>query len=115
MDYRIFAMNSCMMPNDGIYERQTITAADARTLWHDVSASRRLSFLGYPNVLKIAREVLDDSGIALSREQTTFSQGDVAICFQLKYRLLTPAEKEQNLHGSHADDYVISFVRYREK
>jgi hypothetical protein len=107
----LILMNSAVMPTDGYYECETVSWEDAKELFQSVG-SKWKSTIGYPNTQKIIESVFGVS-IPLCNDATEFKSGDCALCFRLKYRILTKEEKAQGVHGKDIADYEVKFVRYQ--
>jgi len=107
----LYLMNSAMMPQDGVYHKETITPSEAKELFNGAGCMWK-STIGYPNTKKIVDQVLS-ADIPLCRDSVQFESGDDSIVFSLKYRILSPEEKAANTHGSKLEDYIISRVAYK--
>jgi len=107
----LYLMNSAMMPQDGTYIKETISPKKAREIFEKAPAVK--SAIGYANAQNAIEQIL---GVKpeLCRDVVEFKHADTAICFQLKYRILSPEEKASNIHGKAMDDYNISLVFYME-
>jgi len=111
----IHIMNSAMMPQAGRYNcRGPVTPTEAREFFEEyiMTGHDWRGYIGYPNTARVVGEVL---GILclISRDQTVFREGDVAIAFRLPYRVL-PDEKSKNEHGRRVEDYEIFLITYQE-
>lgn len=112
MKKKLYIMNSAMMPNDGFYSKKTVSATQAAELFDDLARQREVvGTLGYPNICAIASALLQYPFV-VNRKEITFKKGDVAICFQLVYRVIAPGEKSLGIHGNSIDDYKVSVVEF---
>lgn len=115
----LLLMNSAMMPNDGIFLRETITSQEFKKIFlvhsHDWE-----SFIGYNNTAAMLSHLLGIP-IPLNRENTVIKEGDFVLAVQLRYRV--PVEEKSlaggaRKHGGHISDYEfrkISFFPISDK
>lgn len=118
MNHNIKLLNSAVMPNDGFYVKQTVTAEKFawkfKRLVNAVKAvySEKIcyeSYIGYPETAKILENLLGVS-VPVSRVETTLQDGDVLFIARLTYRV-NPIEKAQQ-RATKIEDYEYSWVFY---
>jgi hypothetical protein len=101
-------MNSTMMPNEGKYICKKTTPEIAKEV---VSKADKIeSFVGYPDTAKYMKRVLGID-VVLSRAQTVFEAGDIAIVCKLRYRLQNPAQK--GVYTPQDEDFEWWLVEYQ--
>lgn len=106
----LIILNSCVMLEDGIYTKKTISNQDARKLFNQYR-NDYISYIGYPNSCKILSELFDTQ-IALNRDRTKIKNGDIILAISLNYRVLDPCPKSTRRHGDSLDDYNFAKITF---
>ena len=101
-------MNSAMMPQAGRYECEVISVEDF------VSTLQAYKFVSYIGYEATARHIESIAGVAVtvSRAETQFQNGDVALVCRLNFRLADPKRKADRNYVPAPEDYEYLRVMY---
>lgn len=107
----LIILNSCVMLQDGVYTKKTISKEDAKKLFL-MYKTDYISYIGYPNSCKILSNLFETQ-INLNRDKTIIKNGDIILAVSLNYRLLDANSKNQRKHGDEIEDYTFSKITFQ--